>query len=610
MKFEELLQKVDILPSVSGVYLFYNSENKIIYIGKAKNLKNRVKSYFQQNIQSPKTLAMVRKIDYFETIVTDTEVEAFILEANLIKENKPKYNINLKDDKSYPYIIITNEIFPRIFPTRKVIKNGSKYFGPYTDGKSLRQSFKLIKDLFKIRSCNFNITPDFIERKKTKVCLDYHIKKCDGPCEGLISKENYNFIIKQVEKVLKGKSEILISELNQEMLELSNLLEFEKAEELRQKILSLNLYSDKQKVVANNQLDEDLITIAADFPDVVTSVINIRNGKIVGKKKFVFNCPIEHADDDLYEFIIQSYVDNLTEFPEKILVKGELENKNELEEIIFRKTGVKTSILYPKNDNENQLIKMCYQNSVLDLNELKLQKMKKDGKVNYALKSLQRDLNLKTLPIKIECFDISTLQGSETVASLVVFEDGKTRKSEYKKFIIKSVSGINDFASMREVVERHYSRLVFENRKLPDLIMVDGGKGQLSSAVSVLKKLNLFHIPIIGLAKKLEEVFFPNNKEALIIPRTSTSLKLLQNIRDEAHRFAITFHKQRRDKRTIISELDGIKGIGEKLKLKLLNGLGSVENIKNAKSEEIINLIGNKKAGIIFEYFNQKDKIQ
>jgi len=606
MALDELLKKIENLPRLPGVYLFKNKNDKIIYIGKAKSLYNRVKSYFSPNINSIKTEALVSKIADVDVIVTDNEVEALILEANLIKQYKPRYNVNLKDDKSYPYIVITNEDFPQVYPTRRVVMDGSKYFGPYTEVKTMKHALKVLRDVFKIRSCKYNLTEETIQKGKYKVCLDYHIKKCDGPCEGLISKENYNKMIQEVEQVLRGNIDGLINSLKEEMIKLSSELKFEKAAEIRNKLEALQVYANTQKVVSQELIDRDIITFAADIPDGVAAIFNIRKGKLVGRKKFTFNYNINLPDSVVISDLLRNIYSNPVEIPDQIVVSELPDEKEIIESWLKEKAGKKVKVITPKSNQElNSLLNLCKQNAVYDLNEIKLQRMKKEGAIPYVLKSLQRDLYLSKPPIRIECFDISTLQGSDTVASLVVFENGKPKKSDYRKFIIKSVHGQNDFASMSEVVERHYKRTLEENKPLPDLIMVDGGKGQLNSAIKILKKLGLNNISIIGLAKRLEEIYIPEKKDPIQIPKTSSSLKLLQQIRDEAHRFAITFHREKREKRIIKSELDEIEGIGSKTAQKLLTHFGSVENIRNSSLDQIAEIIGKSKASIVYNYFHK-----
>ncbi len=601
----DLESKLKNLPDKPGIYQFKNEKGKVIYVGKAINLKNRVRSYFHNGVTSPKTLALVSKIDDLELIITDNEIEALVLENNLIKDLKPRYNVNLKDDKSYPFIKVTKEPYPRIYPTRRIIKDGSKYFGPYTDVKNMKSSLRMINQIFKIRSCKLNIDQESIDKKKFKVCLDYHIKKCDGPCEGLITEIAYNEMVGEVIKVLKGKTDDLIKELNVRMQKSVEALEYEKAAEIRDKISQLEVISSKQKVVSEDLEDRDIISIAFEGKDSACSVFNIRNGKLVSKKQLRLSIEEGEEAADIYSAAVKFYYSEFVEIPKEIVLDTEPSDIHALGEWLSMRADKKVKFTIPKRGSLSSLTKMCKENAVLQLKEIQLQKMKKEGHVPYALAALQRDLRLNILPKKIECFDISNLQGTDTVASMVVFEDGKPKKSLYRKFIIKEVQGPDDFLSMQEVIRRRYSRLREENSILPDLIMVDGGKGQLSSAVEILNELGFKKYNIIGLAKRLEEVFFPNQSDPASIPKTSSGLKLLQQVRDEAHRFAITFHRKRRSKRTIQTELTGIKGIGSTTAQKLLKELGSVNAVKQSDYEKLAELIGKQKAGILVKYFEQ-----
>ena len=594
------------LPASPGVYQFINKNGKVIYVGKAKNLRNRVRSYFQENPGSAKTIAMVSKIDDLQLVVTDSELEALILENNLIKELMPRYNVTLKDDKSFPFIKVTNELYPRIYPTRKVYNDGSKYFGPYTDVRSMRGSLKMINQIFKIRSCKLDLTEKSIADKKFKVCLDYHIKKCDGPCENLASAKEYNEMVDEVIKLLKGKTDDLIKDLKSRMQTAVENLEFEKAAELRDKIDQLSSISSKQKIVNDDDEDRDIFAVAYEGKDSTCAVFNIRSGKLIGKKQL--KLAIEEGEElsNIYSAAIKFYYGDQVEIPREVIVEIPPEDSDALTEWLRMKSNRKTKIFVPQRGDLKSLVKMCKENAILQLKEIQLQKMKNLGNVSYSVSALQRDLRLKTLPQKIECFDISNLQGTDTVASMVVFEDGKPKKSLYRKFIIKTVEGPDDFSSMREVIERRYTRLQEEAQPLPDLIMVDGGKGQLSSAVEILDNLGFSNYNIIGLAKRLEEVYLPNNSDPELIPKTSSGLKLLQQVRDEAHRFAITFHRERRSKRTIKSELTDIKGIGTSIAKKLLETFGSVDSIKKASSDDLVKTIGKKKTELLLQYFNNK----
>ncbi len=600
-----LKNKLKSLPNKPGVYQFINEKGKVIYVGKALNLKNRVKSYFHSAVSNAKTEALVSKIMDLQLVVTDSEVEALVLENNLIKELKPRYNVNLKDDKSFPFIKITNEPYPRVYPTRRVIRDGSKYFGPYTSVKSMKSALRMINEIFKIRSCSLDITQESIDKKKFKVCLDYHIKKCDGPCEGLVSEIAYNEMVSEVVKVIRGKTDDLIDELKVKMKTASEIMEFEKAAEIRDKIEQLINLSSKQKIVTNDFEDRDIIAVANEDKDAACSIFNVRNGKLVGKKQLRLSIKGDETSEEIYSSALKFYYGEHAEIPKEILIENEPADQKLLIEWLQKLSDKKLKMIIPKRGELRSLVKMCKENAILQLKEIQIQKMKKEGAIPYSVSALQRDLRMKELPKKIECFDISNIQGSDSVASMVVFVDGKPKKSLYRKFIIKSVDGPDDFASMKEVIHRRYSRLQNEGETLPDLIMVDGGKGQLSSAVEVLDNLDIKQVPIIGLAKRLEEVFFPNKSEPESIPKTSSGIKLLQQIRDEAHRFAITFHRSRRSKRTIKSELMEINGIGSLTAQKLLKAFGSVEKLRNTDNKLIEELVGQSKAKLLAEYFSK-----
>jgi len=598
--------KLKNLPDNPGVYQFLNEKGKVIYVGKARNLKNRVRSYFHISVTAPKTIALVKRINDFELIVTDNEIEALVLENNLIKDLKPKYNINLKDDKSYPFIKVTNEPYPQVYATRRVVKDGSKYFGPYTNVKDMKSALRMINQIFKIRSCKYNITQEAIDKKKFKVCLDFHIHKCDGPCEGLVSEKEYNDMVNEVIKLLRGKTDDLIKELTAKMEKAVEKMEYEKAAEIRDKRDQLNVIAARQKIVANDFGDRDVISIAYEGKDSACSVFNIRSGKLTAKKQLKLAIDENEAPEEIYAAAVKFYYGEFVEIPKEILLEVAPTDKDTISTWLSERAERKVKIVVPKKSSDAlSLIRMCKQNAILQLKEIQIQKMKNQGNVPYSLSALQRDLRLNKLPKKIECFDISNLQGTDTVASMVVFVDGKPKKSLYRKFIIKTVEGPDDFSSMREVIERRYKKLKEENEILPDLIMVDGGKGQLSSAVSVLDELGFEKYNIIGLAKRLEEVFFPDNSEPESIPKTSSGLKLLQQVRDEAHRFAITFHRARRSKRTITSELGEIKGIGKSTTDKLLKDLGSLKAIKEADIEKLTKAVGKAKAELLKKHFEK-----
>ena len=599
-----LPEKLENLPTGPGVYQHKDAEGKVLYVGKAKNLRSRVRQYFQKsrNVE-PRIDVMLSRATDLEIIVTDSEVEALILEANMIKKLKPRYNVNLKDDKSYPYIVVTHEPYPRVFVTRQIRKDGSRYFGPYTDVKNVRGALKSIRDIFMIRSCNYFIDDDVIKKRKIKVCLDYHIKKCEGPCEGLVSEAKYNAMIDQVAALLEGKTETLIQSLRQEMERLAGDMKFEDAATLRDRIKGLEAYSERQKAVDLDPTDRDIVAFAGEGDDACGVIFKIRDGKMIGRQHYYMTGVDQKPESEVIGTLVQQFYLDAGYIPKEIFLSAPLEDSEAVQSWLTKKRGEAVSVLTPTEGEEGKLVRLSVSNAKFLLDELKIQKMKRADYVPHAVKSLQRDLRLTKLPRKIECFDISNTQGTDSVASMVVFEDGKPKKSEYRKFKIQSVDGPNDFASMREVMERRYTRVLEEGTEFPDLIMVDGGKGQLSSAVEILEKLGIQEQPIIGLAKRLEEVFLPGKSEPEVMPKTSSGLRLLQQVRDEAHRFAITFHRSLRAKRTLQTELDLIEGIGKTRAKELLEAFGSVQGVKFATAEQLTEIVGEKVAGKIKEYF-------
>ena len=503
----ELEIKIQNLPQLPGIYQFKDATGKVIYVGKAKNLRNRVRSYFvKSQPPNPKLTALVSKIHDIEVIVTSSEVEALILEANLIKKLKPRYNVNLKDDKSYPYIAITNEPFPRVFSTRKIKMDGTRYFGPYTDAYSLKQTLKLIRDVFMVRSCKYYIDEEVIRKRKIKVCLDYHIKKCGGPCEGLVSKEEYNKMIEQVVQLINGKIDALVKSLKEQMEKLANELRFEEAAILRDKIKALEIYTSKQSVVSFEPIDRDIFAIAHDGEDACAVLFKVRDGKLVGSQQFFMTGVAYKEEKEIIETLLTQYYLNSEYVPSEILIPEEIEEKNPIEKWLSERKNSNVKIRTPENEDESRLMSMCKINARYHLDEYRIQKIKaKEKFAPGVLIELQKELHLDRLPRRIECFDISNIQGSDIVASVVVFENGKPKKSEYRKFKIRSISGKpDDFASMEEVIMRRYSRILNEGGKMPDLIVIDGGKGQLSSALKSLEKLGIKNQPIIALAKKFE----------------------------------------------------------------------------------------------------------
>ncbi|MCX7983290.1 MAG: excinuclease ABC subunit UvrC [Bacteroidetes bacterium] len=595
--------KLQVLPQKPGVYRFLNREGTVIYVGKAQNLRARVKQYFQSTrSQEPRIAVMASKIYDLEVTVTDTEVEALILEANLIKELKPRYNVVLKDDKSYPYIAITHEEYPRVLVTRKRIAGGADYFGPYTEVRSMRSALKTIRSLFMIRSCNYDLNDETIAKRKYKVCLDYHIKKCGGPCEGLVSKTEYQRMIVQVANVLNGKTKDVRRYLETEMNKRAEELKYEEAALYRDKIQQLHVYEEKQKIIDPKERDRDIFGVYSEQDSACCVLFRAREGKIIGNRNFLIQNVQSHEIEDILEQVLEQYYLENNDIPETILVPERLDSQSLIEEWLRQMVGnAKVSLTYPQNENDKQLLELVKTNAQYVLKEYLLQKSQATDYIPVTLTTLQQELHLQELPRRIECFDISTFQGSDTVASMVVFVDGKPKKSEYRKYHIQTVKGQDDFASIREVIERRYSKISFEEK--PNLIVIDGGKGQLSSAQEVLTRYQV-HIPVIGLAKRLEEIFIPNVDEPILLPKTSPSLRLLQRIRNEAHRFAVEYHRVVRTKRVLRTELDLIKGVGKKRAKELLEIFGSVQAIRFANEEQLAEIVGPKVAEQIREYFD------
>ncbi|MBI5326462.1 MAG: excinuclease ABC subunit C [Ignavibacteriae bacterium] len=603
----ELQEKVKSMPTNPGVYQYKNQAGKIIYIGKAKNLRNRVKSYFQtKRPVDAKTKVMIQKIKDVEVIVTDSEAEALILEDTLIKKNRPKYNILLKDDKSYPFVRVTNEPYPRIFATRKVIKDGSKYFGPYTEVRQLKNLLKTIRTLFLIRSCDLNLTEESVANKKFRICLDYHIKKCEGPCEGLISREKYNENIRQAVQIINGKTKELERKLETDMEVLSEHMKFEEAAIVRNQYLILRDYLSHQKIVSTELIDRDVIALARIDDSACILIFQIRDGKLIGRRHYIISNTLNQSDKEIIQLAVEKWYLESNFIPDEILLQSEPEQLEFINDWLIKQKGSKVDIQIPKIGEKKKLINMAVTNGEFLLREYHLAMAKREQTLPKILHSIQRDLRLNKPPRRIECFDNSHIQGSELVSSMVVFVDGKPKKSDYRRYKIQTVDHNDDFAAMREVISRRYGKINDDKSLLPDLIIIDGGKGQLSSAIEVMKDIGISEkITVIGLAKRLDEIFFPGISESLQLPKTSSTLKLIQQLRDEAHRFAITYHRLLRSKRTLQTELTEIEGIGDKIAQKLLIKMNSVENIKNAKKEELIEVVGPKAGTLVYEYYNK-----
>lgn len=602
----ELLNKVAGLPTKPGVYRYFDEKGKIIYIGKAKNLRARVRSYFRPNqIFDAKTTAMLPKIRDIEVIVVDSEAEAFILEDTLIKKFKPRYNIELRDDKSYPYVRVTKEPYPRIFSTRTIVRDGSKYIGPFTEVRNLNQVLRTIRTIFRLRSCDLNITQETIDKKKHKACLDYHIEKCDGPCEGLISEMQYNSYVKLAVKILNGHTREVEKFLEEQMEYLAEEMRYEEAATTRNKLAMVKDFSSKQKIVLNDFADRDIFGIARIDDSACSIVLKIREGKLTGKKHYIVKKAEGLRDEAIIKRTLERWYIESEFIPKQINLPAELDDMELITDWLGRKSGHSVQISIPKIGDKRKLIEMANSNAEYILKEFIISIDKREAAIPRMVISLQRDLRMKKPPRHIECFDNSHIQGSELVSSMVYFEDGKPKKSEYKKFKARTVHQNDDFAMMREAVHRRYKRLIEEKKELPDLIIIDGGKGQLSSAYSVLMDLKIQDkVMMIGLAKRLEEVFLPGERESLILPKTSGSLKLIQQLRDEAHRTAVTFHRSLRDKRTLNTELTEIPGIGKVTAQRLLSEIGSVAEIREATKEELAKILNENQLKALWAYFH------
>ena len=608
------------LPSKPGVYLMKNSLGEVIYVGKAKILKNRVKSYFQNSKNhSEKVRVMVKHIAEFEYIVTDSEMEALILECNLIKKYSPRYNILLKDDKFYPFIKITiNDDFPRVFVTRNYSKDGSKYFGPYTNGTAVYETINLINKIFPLRTCKLLIKEG---GEKVRPCLNYHIKKCFGPCGGYINKEEYGKMIKDVIDILSGKDTTVLKVLQSEMEEASMNLEFEKAADLRDKIIAIKAIVEKQKIFKTMDGDEDFINIYRDEKDSCVQVFFSREGKILGREHFIFENTAEDSIEEILEEFITSFYGGTAKVPRTIYVPA-ISNVELVEEYLTIKRGAKVWIKVPQKGQKREMLDMVKNNAQITLEKFK-DKYLIDKEINkIALEELQELLDLEIWPSRIEAYDISNIQGVDSVGSMIVFEEGRSKNSDYRRFRIKTVKGANDYDSMREILTRRFShgleevkaiqesKLQFSAGKFsnfPDIIMMDGGKGQINIALEVLRDLNI-SIPVCGLVKDDKHATrgIIYNNEELIINRSSNLMQLIRRIQDEVHRFAITYHRSLRDKRTLHSVLDDIPNVGEKRRRALLMKFGSVDNIKSATLEQLLETpsINNKAAESIYQYFN------
>ena len=579
------LKSPDNLPNKPGVYIMRDSSDTIIYVGKAKNLIKRVKSYFREKLDRPKTQILMSHFDSLEYIVTNSEKEALILEATLIKKHRPRYNVQLKDDKRYPYVKITDEEFPRLVITRNVTKNGI-YYGPFTDVGSVKQTVKFLKSLFKIRTC----------RNMNGPCLNSQIDLCNAPCDGGISREEYSEIITKIDLFFQGKYSVIVRNLKKEMMEAAENEEFEKAAVIRDQIASIEEIMEKQFVdLVDDDLDQDVIAIAPGENEVVVIIMPIRNGKIVGRDDFLMSASQYDSSSEILFAFIQQYYGYNRHVPKQILLDEDIDDAELLEDWLSDLRGNKVKIKVPQKGVKLRLVRMAKKNAEI------IQHQKK--KMESSLVELKKYLKLEKLPRVIEGYDISNISGKFAVGSKVSFRDGKPDKKKYKHFKMET-PGPNDFAMMEELLTRRLKMV--DRDPEPDLIVIDGGKGQLGMACGVLEKLDLTHIPIIGLAKEFEEVFTPNSKRPIIIPKNNNALYLLQQVRDESHRFAITYHRKLRSKNISASSLDDIAGVGKKRKVALLKEFGSIDNIKKASVDQLAEIDGmnQKTAENVYNYYH------
>jgi excinuclease ABC subunit C len=589
---EEHLQ----LPDHPGVYKYFNEENELIYVGKAKSLKKRVSSYFNKNTGvNHKTRRMVREIRRIEITLVDSELDALLLENNLIKKSQPRYNILLRDDKTYPYLLITKENFPRIFQTRKHIPKRGTYFGPFASVKAMNNVLDLIRDLFTIRTCKLDLSPYKIDEGKYKVCLEYHIGNCQGPCVGLQKEQDYLKDLEQAKHILKGNLGVPKTYFKQEMQALAENLEFEKAQKMKNKLDLLEKYQSKSLITSQSIQNLDVCTIVTDEKYAYVNFMRVKNGAMITSKNVELKKRLDESNEELLITALIRLQDQFQSDADEILINIELANPIE---------GL--NVIVPKIGDKKKLIELSLKNALYYKKEKALvQGLNQDKKLR-VIRQLQQDLSLPEIPDHIECFDNSNIQGTSPVASMVCFLGGKPAVKEYRHYHIKTVEGPNDFASMKEIVGRRYKRLLEEEKPLPKLIVVDGGKGQLSSAVEALQELGIYgKMPIIGIAKRLEEIYFPGDSYPIHIDKKSESLKLLQRIRDEAHRFAITFHRKVRSKNAFGTQLTGILGIGENTSDKLLKHFKSVKNIKSASESDLIEVIGVSRAKALLEWLKK-----
>ena len=592
-------QLISTIPNKPGIYQYFDETGKIIYVGKAKDLKKRVSSYFTKNQQTGKLKVLVKKIHDIRFIVTLNEFDALLLENNLIKKHLPRYNVLLKDDKTFPWLRIRNEHFPRVVSTRNIVQDGSEYFGPYASGKMMKTIQDTIKQLYQLRTCSLKLSPSEIKSKKYKVCLEYHLGNCKGPCIGEQSAEEYQKTLLQIKSIIKGNVVSVIQDLKKMMIHFAEEQEFEKAQLIKEKIELLEKYKSKSTIVNPHIHDVDVLSLINDENRAYANYLKVVNGAVVQAHTIEIKKRLNESSDELLTIALMDFRLRFESTSKEVIVP--FRPDIEIQDLVF---------VVPQRGDKKQLLELSERNARL----YKLDRQKQrdlvdpDRHKNRILNRIMSDLHLSEIPVQIECFDNSNFQGDYPVAAMVQFANAKPNKKEYRHFIIKTVVGPDDYASMEEIITRRYSRLINENKALPQLIVVDGGKGQLSAAVKALKSIDLYgKIAIIGIAKRLEEIYFPHDPVPLYLDKTSETLKIIQQLRDEAHRFGITHHRKRLEKGTIKSELTEIKGIGKDTTQKLLWKFKSVKNIKMATLDELATSVGNAKATLVWNYFNNPE---
>lgn len=591
--------QIQTLPDNPGVYQYYDKDGKLLYVGKAKNLKKRVSSYFNKVHENAKTNVLVKKIETIKHIVVPTETDALLLENNLIKQYQPRYNVLLKDDKTYPWICIKREPFPRVFATRNKINDGSEYFGPYTSFKTVHTILELIKELYQLRTCNYELTQSNIRAEKFKVCLEYHLKNCKGACEGYESEEEYIEKIKGVREILKGNFKDSLHDFKKLMNGYAQNLEFEEAQKVKEKIEVLENYQSKSTIVNPKISNVDVFSILSDDSFAYVNFLQISYGAIIRSHTMEIKKKLNETDEHLLELAVVEIRERFQLDTREIILPFELD------------LGEKIKVTVPKLGDKKQLLDLSERNAkFFRLEQLKQVKITDpDRHTNRLMAQMKSDLRLSVEPRHIECFDNSNIQGTNPVSACVVFKDGKPSKKDYRHFNIKTVEGPNDFASMEEVVFRRYKRLLEEGENLPDLIIIDGGKGQLSTALKSLEVLGLRgKIAIIGIAKRLEELFYPNDPYPLYLDKKSETLKVIQQLRNEAHRFGITFHRQKRSNNALKTSIETISGVGEKTMITLIKHFRSVKRLSKATEKEIAEVIGASKAKKVFEFYSSFNK--